>query len=650
MTQAVMAPGNLLDVFDNAALRLARIPRFVANAEPNGQPKRNYEQMALKALVQLTELSAVKTALVVCLIGSVPKVAATSYGEALSSGIQDISAVATLFGTEACAAHLLSSMSKGYMYAAVSMVSMFGSLAGVKSTAYLIVPAEWLKNAGMTDCGDDLKAMSWSDPAWPTNILANCLGSVKGGTPDVHFSKSARKWILRSIVAGLFSALGIVPFLAPLIMAWDHVYAAFPIMRVVGGTLISCITPIVTISIFQSQSKIVYKVLLRVLLVLGAAMTLIGYVGCYAYIQSFPEQWMVYQWLALEVVLMIIRFWCWAWNPSFDDLKELTVAYTPPIAMMAAFALPCYADSSVYDDIGIEYVLSVATHKQVARGLQHAGLAIDQLPEASFFLIDAASTTIEYGQDYKGKQTVQDLKLYVIDTVGKSPDGEVTPHPVFCWNWKTGDFGFVMWMDIAIGGSVAWRTNDTNLDGTYHRSIIEPAMRRLQSKLEVICTIFDAVGFWAVEERELYLHALTPVRPPKNILDTRELVATTYANDCGCQHCLNMCENERITCLWYTVQHEKVLPGYRANCIAVRNLPWTRQDMNSKGLRNYITARGRALEFALPLFYEERIFSHFRDNLNVLSFDEKHLEQIISIETKEMMEQLQLPERPVWLS
>ncbi|CAO3693142.1 unnamed protein product [Umbelopsis ramanniana] len=637
-----MAPGNLLDVFNNAVLRLAHISRFVANAEPNGQPKRNYERMALKALVQLTELSAVKTALVVCLIGSVPKVAATSYGEALSSGIQDISAVATLFGTEACAAHLLSSMSKGYMYAAVSMVSMFGSLAGVKSTAYLVVPAEWLKNAGMTDCGDDLNAMSWSDPAWPTNILADCLGSVKGGTPDVHFSKSARKWILRSIVAGLFSALGIVPFLAPLIMAWDHVYAAFPIMRVVGGTLISCITPIVTISIFRSQSKIVYKVLIRVLLVLGAAMTLIGYVGCYAYIQSFPEQWMVYQWLALEVVLMIIRFWCWAWNPSFDDLKELTVAYTPPIAMMAAFALPCYAGSWK------KYVLNVATPKQVARGLQHAGLAIDYLPEASFFLIDGASTTRQYGQDYEGKQTVQDLKLYVIDTFGT--DGEVTSHPVFCWNQKTGDFEFDTWMDIAVGGSLAWETHDTNLYGTYHRSIIEPAMRRLQSKLEVIYTIFDAVGFWAVEERELYLHALTPVHPPKNISDRRELVATTYANDCGCQHCLNMSENERITCLWYTVQHEKALPGCRANCIAVKNLPWTRRDMDSKGMRNYITARGRALQFALPLFYEERIFSHFRDNLNVLPFDEKHLEQIISEEKKEMVEQLKLPERPVWLS
>jgi hypothetical protein len=649
MTQAVVVPGNLFDVFNNAPLRLARIPEFVADADPNGQPKRNYEQMALKVRMQLTELSAVKIALVVCLIGSVPKVAATSYGEALSSGIQDISAVATLFGTEACATHLLSSMSKGYIYAAVSMVSMFGSLAAVKSTAYLVLPAEWLKNAGMTDCGDDLKAMGWGDPGWPINILVDRLGSVPGGTSDVHFSKSEGKWILRSIVAGHFSALGIIPFLAPLIMAWDHVYAAFPIMRVVGGTLISCITPIATISILQPQSRIVHKVLLRVLLALGAAMTLIGYVGCYAYIQSFPEQWMVYQWLTLEFVLMILRFWCWAWNPSFDDLKETTVVYTPPIAMMAAFALPCYPYRTENDDKWRNYVLSVATHKQVARGLQHAGLAVDQLPEASFFLIDEANDGRKEFQDDEGKQEIQTLELYIIDTVGNSPDSEVRSRPAFLWMKGSREIRFIMWVNIAIGGSVAWESK-TNHDYEFWDDIKEAAKRRLQSKLNVLKAIFDAVGYWAVEERELYLPAITPVRPPKYTLDTRELVATTYANKCGCQHCLNMSEIERITCLWYTVQHEKAPLRWRAKCIAFNNLTWTQKDMQRKDMHNYITARGKALQFALPMFYEERIFSHFRDNLNVLPFDEKHLEEVISVETKEMVQQLRSPERPVWLS
>jgi hypothetical protein len=627
MVQSSAASGNLVHAFSNAALRFVRMQESVAIAEWNGQAKRNYEQLALKAHVQRAELGAIKAALVITLLGAIPGAAATTYGEALSSGIQDISAVATLFGTEACAAHLLSSISKGYIYASVSMLSMFGSLAAVKASAYLILPAEWLKNAGMTDCGADLETMGWGDSAWPTNILADRLGSVPGGTSKIDFTPELRKWIIQATLTGLSGALGIVPFLAPLILAWDHVYAAFPIMRVVGGTLIGCLVPITTILSLETDLKKSYKIYLRTLLGIGATMTLIGYVGCYAYIQSFPEQWMVYQWLALEVALMLIRFWCWAWNPKFDDMPDLvTTTYTPSIAIMAPFTLPCYFDNEQGGIGWPKYVINVATHIQVVRGLRHAGLAVNQLPEASFFLIDDR----ERGPI-----------LWVIDTVGISSDGQITKHPAFMW--RNGKADIQWWMEVAIGGSVAWRA-DRAPEGA--DSAREVAKRRLESRWKELNEVVSAVGRWAVSTRSVKLSTMLPTDIVTKDIVSWKLDRAGYADQCGCQHCLKSTLAERLTCLWYAAQLEQAQP-VRIKCITDGHLPWKKSDLAiEKALSYYLKQRGR-VGVALPLFNEERIFRQFQDRTDISA---EEMARAVATEVEDMSRQLGLPGSPLWLS
>ncbi|KAI8582071.1 hypothetical protein K450DRAFT_298107 [Umbelopsis ramanniana AG] len=606
MVQSSALYGKLANTFSTA--------KTVAISDWHVHAKRNYEQLALKA--QRAELGAIKAALVISLLGAVPGAAATTYGEALSSGIQDISAVATLFGTEACASHLLSSISKGYIYASVSMLSMFGSLAAVKASAYLILPAEWLKNAGMTDCGADLNTIGWGDSAWPTNVLADRLHSVPGGTSKVEFSPKLRKWIFQATVAGLSGALGIVPFLAPLILAWDHVYAAFPIMRVVGGTLIGCLTPIATILSLQTNLAKGYRIFLQALLGIGAAMTLIGYVGCYAYIQSFPEQWMVYQWLALEIALMLIRFWCWAWNPSFDDMTDFVTTYTPPVKVMAGFVLPCYRD---HQRVGVSlamFLINVATHKQVLRGLRHAGLAVDHLPEASFYLKD----------EYEAGRL-----LWIIDTVGISMDGQISEHP--CFLWIHGKATFQGWVEVAMGGTVAWwkeKSRPTRLDAK-----TEDAKKRLDASWKEINEVVAAVGSWDVDTKSVTVSTMLPIEKATKGIASWKLLGADYAKQCGCQSCLETTLAERLTCLWYAAQLESATT-LSIKCITGGQIPWTKPDLKEKSVRYYFRERGR-VGAALPMFNEERIYSQFRGRTDIST---KEMESAVAAEVKAMSKQL----------
>ena len=54
-------------------------------------------------------------------------------GWTLTSGIQDVAAILPLLGTEQCSVQVSSALTRGYLYAAASPMSIFGSL-GVVTT------------------------------------------------------------------------------------------------------------------------------------------------------------------------------------------------------------------------------------------------------------------------------------------------------------------------------------------------------------------------------------------------------------------------------------------------------------------------------------------------------------------------------------
>ncbi|KAL0569965.1 hypothetical protein V5O48_011997 [Marasmius crinis-equi] len=84
-----------------------------------------------------------------------------NFGDTISDGIQDVSALLPLLGTEQCERHVGAALEKGYIYAAATPLSIFGSL-GIVSTAFATFLAtttrpfygsSWLDDAGFGSKG-----------------------------------------------------------------------------------------------------------------------------------------------------------------------------------------------------------------------------------------------------------------------------------------------------------------------------------------------------------------------------------------------------------------------------------------------------------------------------------------------------------------
>ncbi|KAL0068373.1 hypothetical protein AAF712_004451 [Marasmius tenuissimus] len=85
----------------------------------------------------------------------------SNFGDTLSSGIQDVAALLPLLGTEQCERHVGTALEKGYLYAAATPLSIFGSL-GIVKTAFSTLLAtttrpfhggSWLDDAGFGTTG-----------------------------------------------------------------------------------------------------------------------------------------------------------------------------------------------------------------------------------------------------------------------------------------------------------------------------------------------------------------------------------------------------------------------------------------------------------------------------------------------------------------
>ncbi|KAF8815140.1 hypothetical protein BYT27DRAFT_7058065, partial [Phlegmacium glaucopus] len=86
-------------------------------------------------------------------------------GSTLTGGIQDISALLPLLGTEQCEIHVSSALTRGYLYAAATPMSIFGSLGMVRAGFKTLVAcfsfgdikgAKILGNMGFEPQGENL--------------------------------------------------------------------------------------------------------------------------------------------------------------------------------------------------------------------------------------------------------------------------------------------------------------------------------------------------------------------------------------------------------------------------------------------------------------------------------------------------------------
>jgi len=175
-----------------------------------------------------------------------------SFGGIVSQGVQDVAALLPLLGTEQCKKHLSLSLQKGYLYAAVAPLSIFGSLGialaglwiGLACTASGV---RRLKDAGFEPASNIAKMIALDDRRYlaETNLIAALDGLEKqgfqnrGGHMKVKFKDPVALWNFRLVLSGLITAgASLIPYFHFIIFhdtssplrAW-----IFPIIRAMGG-------------------------------------------------------------------------------------------------------------------------------------------------------------------------------------------------------------------------------------------------------------------------------------------------------------------------------------------------------------------------------------------------------------------------------
>ncbi|KAF5321009.1 hypothetical protein D9619_000537 [Psilocybe cf. subviscida] len=185
-----------------------------------------------------------------------------NFGGTITGGIQDISALLPLLGTEQCEKHVGSALDRGFLYSSVTPISIFGSLGIVRAAfniliaslniqRYRFLGATKLSDGGFTPNGI-VAPMIALDPKHPKRFLVETrleamlteehIENVEDLT--VSWGKGILWWNFLLIAFTLvIASTGLVPYIR--IINPDHVSLkalfplgfGFPILRVVGSGL-----------------------------------------------------------------------------------------------------------------------------------------------------------------------------------------------------------------------------------------------------------------------------------------------------------------------------------------------------------------------------------------------------------------------------
>lgn len=186
------------------------------------------------------------------------------FGSTITGGIQDVSALLPLLGTEQCEEHVGSALANGFLYASASSLSIFGSLgivrAGFKTLAASIVVrskqfmgAEKLEHAGFGPMGKVLSQIMWSGKchAAETQLTAKLeelhVTNMEKVTVDADSSISSWNWRMLSwsLIAVMFSITPYVYFIKNNDNDALSLRLFYPLARSIGSVLVSNMTQII---------------------------------------------------------------------------------------------------------------------------------------------------------------------------------------------------------------------------------------------------------------------------------------------------------------------------------------------------------------------------------------------------------------------
>ena len=297
-------------------------------------------------------------------------------GSTLTSGIQDIAAFLPLLGTEQCAIHVTSALTRGYLYAASAPMSIFGSLGVVSAGFRTLVAcfafrdiegAKILANMGFEPQGENLSLIMIEGGKGENKgryVIENRMDAMidelnidKNRITGVSHKSAA--WNIKMMATtALLCTLSIAPYIYINLRANNldlkrGTIWVFPILRSTGGfitaTLIQLLIQrrIITISdeylVKRDQLPVCdgdveaaagvkkkYQMDVRTwsllfLLLIGLLASVVGYVGCFSIVQNSASTYGPVSWLCLEVGLSVVRLAIWAWNPKSDDAPPLDI-------------------------------------------------------------------------------------------------------------------------------------------------------------------------------------------------------------------------------------------------------------------------------------------------------------------------------------
>ena len=154
----------------------------------------------------------------------------STIGGTLTGGIQDIAALLPLLGTEQCEEQIGSVLTKGFLFAAATPISIFGSLglatAGFKAlVAAISIPqlkiegARFLAHAGFEPKGENLPLIMFDSEEKKSHLAEKRLQSMM---KELHIKDSSKvtvssktwEWNLKMILCTAISCIiSITPYI-----------------------------------------------------------------------------------------------------------------------------------------------------------------------------------------------------------------------------------------------------------------------------------------------------------------------------------------------------------------------------------------------------------------------------------------------------
>ena len=277
-------------------------------------------------------------------------------GSTLTGGIQDIAAILPLLGTEQCSVQVSSALTRGYLYAAATPMSIFGSLGVVSAGFKTLVAcfsfgdiegAKILGNMGFEPQGENLSlimveagkgknegryiietrieilikelnidrtritGVSHESAAWNAKMLATtallCAFSI---SPYIHLNLGAKnlnnstKWVFPVLRAtGGFIAVTLIQLLIQRRITTLSDQYLVKRDQLPNPDVEAANEPVDT----KKHQMDARTLLLLCLLLIGLVASVVGYVGCFSVVQNSTSTIGPVSWLCLEAGLSVMR-------------------------------------------------------------------------------------------------------------------------------------------------------------------------------------------------------------------------------------------------------------------------------------------------------------------------------------------------------